>query len=277
MYKIQPIERLIQIDDLVAVYDYVRPKGFYFPGESHDFWECVYIHEGVVTATADERVYQLDAGKLLIHKPMEFHRIWASEDCAPWVINISFHAHGVLCRQLYDRCFDLSPEQQEQFLKIVEIFTSLDVLKTQNETRKYRSNLNLIATLLESFLLNLSDNKEYAAHNQLPNDERYSKIVQIMQNNREKNLSLSELANLCQMSVSNMKRIFRMYSDVGIAKYYLTLRMRYAMELLSSGMSISAVSDALHFSDATYFYTVFKRETGVTPSQYRREKRNHKT
>ena len=96
MYKMQAVERLIQVNDLVTVYNYVRPKGFYFPGESHDFWECVYIREGKVTATADERVYQLDAGKLLIHKPMEFHRIWTDDNCAPWVINISFRAQGIL-------------------------------------------------------------------------------------------------------------------------------------------------------------------------------------
>lgn len=272
MYDVQSVERLIQIDGLIAVYDYVRPKGFYFPGESHDFWECVYIHEGEVTATADERVYQLGAGKLLLHKPMEFHRIWASDDCAPWVVNISFKAHGVLSEKLAGRCFDLHPKQKERFLEIVKVFTQLESRKDTPDTCQYRSYANLTAVLLEAFLLDLAKNETDSAPSQDPNDERYSKIVQVMKSNCRQNLSLAELAQLCQMSVSNMKRIFHMYSDVGVAKYYLTLRIRYAMELLEKGTPANQVAELLNFPDNAYFYTVFKRETGMTPVQYRRQK-----
>lgn len=274
MYRIQPVERIIQVDALVSVYNYIRPKGFYFPGESHDFWECVYIKEGEVTATADERVYQLGPGKLLVHRPMEFHRIWANEECSPWVVNISFRAHGPLTERMQQCCFDLHQGQQEQFLNIVDHFLKLEKLKENSANQKYLAQLNIIAALLEAFLIGLSDNKDYKACSLSPNDARYSKIVQAMQNNRNKNLSVSEIAELCQMSVSNMKRIFAMYSDVGIAKYFLTLRIRYAMELLEKGMSITAIAETLNFSDPAYLYTVFKRETGVTPSQYRKQKYN---
>ncbi|MBQ8359000.1 MAG: helix-turn-helix transcriptional regulator [Oscillospiraceae bacterium] len=268
MYPFQPVERLIQIDSLITVYNFARPKGFYFQGESHDFWECVYIHEGEATATADERVYQLGAGKLLLHKPMEFHRIWSSDDCAPWLVNISFQAHGALTEKLACRCFDLRPEQQERLWEIVKTFTQLKNCKDS----QYSSFANLTAALLEAFLIDLTHSEEYSAPSQAPNDERYSKIVQIMKTNCHRNLSLAELAQLCQMSVSNMKRVFHLYSDVGIAKYFLTLRMRYAMELLEGGTPGNQVAEMLNFPDTAYFYTVFKRETGMTPAQYRRQK-----
>ena len=273
MYQMQPVERLIQVDGLITVYDYIRPKGFYFPGESHDFWECVYIREGEATATADERVYQLETGKLLIHKPMEYHRIWAKEDCAPWVINISFRAHGALTEKLSCRCFDLKYEQQERFFTITKIFSRLENLKEVN-AQQYASCVNLTAALLEAFLIELADNEKDSAPSRSHNDIRYSKIVQIMKSNCNKNLSLTELAQLGQMSVSNMKRVFQVYSDVGIAKYFLTLRVRYAMELLESGMPAYRVAETLNFPDTAYFYTVFKRETGMTPAQYRKSKHN---
>ena len=88
-------------------------------------------------------------------------------------------------------------------------------------------------------------------------------------------LSIAKAAELCQMSVSNMKRIFALYSDVGIAKYFLTLRVRYAMELIEKGMRLTQIAEILNFTDSTYLYTVFKRETGVTPSQYRKQKGNN--
>ena len=93
-----------------------------------------------------------------------------------------------------------------------------------------------------------------------------------MKDHCHENLTLAQLAEHCQMSVSNMKRIFHLYSDVGLSKYYTTLKMRYAMELLDNGMPINQVAETLHFSDTAYFYTVFKRETRKTPSQYRNRK-----
>ena len=274
MYSLQTVERVVQVTALVELFNFSRPKGFYFPGESHDFWEGVYVHEGKVTATADEQVYVLRPGQFLLHKPMEFHRIWSDPDCAPRIVNISFQADGELLQNMHHRCFDLNPPQQELFWKVVNAFSQAKRQKKESSmTQQHRLASNQVASLLEVFLISLTENHKYTAPSQSPNDERYRKIVQVMKANRNQNLSLAELADLCQMSVSNMKRIFRLYSDVGIAKYFLTLKIRYAMELLEIGTPASQVAEALNFSDIAYFYTVFKRETGMTPAQYTNQKR----
>lgn len=272
MYINHPIHRLIEIDSLIAVYDFPRPLGFYFQGESHDFWECVFVRNGTVTATADERVYQLTPGKLLLHKPMEFHRIWAEENCAPWVTNISFEAHGELTQKLSNRCFDLQTDQQERLFAVVSAFRQAQHAFEKGDNHLYRTYSNITSSLLEAFLIDLAENTKDNTPSKSPNDERYSQIIQVMQANLKENLSLPQLAEKCQLSVSNMKRIFSRYSDVGIAKYYLTLRLRYAMELLENGMPASRVAEALQFNDSAYFYTVFKREIGITPMQYRKNK-----
>lgn len=272
MYNLHTVDRLVQVTTLVEIYNSSRPHGFYFQGESHDFWEGVYVHEGEVTATADEQVFQLRPGHFLLHKPMEFHRIWSNPDCSPWIVNISFRATGDLIQNLKHRCFDLNPQQQTQFWKLTNTFLTAKQLRNTDEQEAFRIAENLTATLLELFLIELTEKQEYSAPSLSQNDIRYSKIVQVMKANCNKNLSLDDLASLCQMSVSNMKRIFRQYSDVGIAKYFLTLKIRSAMQLLESGTPAAQVADALDFSDVAYFYTVFKRETGITPAQFINQK-----
>ena len=272
-HTIKPVERQIQVNALVSVLDALRPKGFYFPGESHDFWEGVFVYEGEVTATADERVYQLGPGKLLLHKPMEFHRIWAAKDCAPRLINISFQAKGQIMQRLENSCFELNEEQQQQFWKVAEVFAQAVRIKETQDVEAYQVAATLTAAMLEVFLIRLSEHTEYTQRAQSANEERYSKIVQVMQANCHKNLSLAELAELCQMSISNMKRIFGLYSDVGIAKYFLAMKMRRAMELMDRGMHASRVAEELQYPEPSYFYTVFKRETGMTPAQYRNRRK----
>lgn len=268
----QNVNRLIQIDALVTVLNQTKPKGFYFPGESHDFWEGVFVYDGHVTATADERVYQLDAGKLLFHKPMEFHRIWSEGQDEPRYINISFRASGEGISRFENSCFDLDQEQQKRFWEVVEAFQRTMELRNTEDIHRYQLSLGLTAARLEAFLIELTEKGEYSRRSQSEDELRYERIVNVMKENCHRSLSLAELAALCDLSVSNMKRIFGCFSDVGVAKYFLSLKMRRAMELLDGGMSASQVAEALDFTETSYFYAVFKRELGMTPSQYRKKR-----
>ena len=272
MHRLQHVERLIQVDDLVTVLNQSRTKGFYFPGESHDFWEGVFVYEGHVTATSDERVYQLDSGKLLFHKPMEFHRIWSEGLDDPRYVNISFRASGEGIRRLENSCFDLDPQQQKRFWEVVEVFQQTLERRERADYGRYQLSLNLTAAKLEAFLLELAESGEYSPRSLSGDELRYARIVSVMKENSHRSLSVTELASLCELSVSNMKRIFRCVSDVGVAKFFMSLRIRRAMELMDQGLSASETAEQLDFQEVSYFYTVFKRETGMTPTQYRKKR-----
>lgn len=75
--------RLVSVKSLVSAFDMVRDADFAFDGEMHDFWEMVYIASGKAGITADERVFTLNAGQLVFHKPMEFHRICSVGGAGP--------------------------------------------------------------------------------------------------------------------------------------------------------------------------------------------------
>lgn len=273
MTELKPVERLIRIEALYTIFDVIRPADFYFPGESHDFWEMVYVCDGNVVATADERVYRLDSGKLIFHKPMEFHRIWSEGKTAPHLIILSFSAGGAEMARFENSCFALSPSQRKRLESAAAVFSRAEELKKNTEDpREYKLAAALTASLLESFLLHLAGKEPQLQQVSSGEDAQYTKIVNVMKANCHKTMSLQELARECDLSVSNMKRIFRRFSDVGIAKYFLSLKIRRAMELLEEDLSASQVAQMLDFSEISYFYTVFKRETGMTPIQYKKSR-----
>lgn len=295
-------KRVLQVEDLVLILDIVRPKGFYFAGESHDFWEGVFVYKGKVTATADESVYQLDQGKLLLHKPMEFHRIWEAGESAPRFVNISFRLSGVAAKLLENTCFELDELQQEHLWEVIHAFQRVEELgwftrgqspqeasqsmetqeasqeaeaqsvSTQTDAAEWKRQLAVskAEVLLEAFLLELIEAGEQSAHVLSSDEVRYARIVNVMKENSHRMLSVAELAELCELSVSNMKRIFACFSDVGVAKFFMSLKMRRAKELLDDGKAVKEVAALLDFDEFSYFYTVFKRETGMTPTQYRK-------
>ncbi len=270
MYTKKPINRLIYIEDIITGFSKVRCKGFYFAGESHDFWEIVFVPSGKITATADERIYHLSSGKLLFHKPMEYHRIWCEGDEAACVNIISFAAGGEIMKYFENCCFDLNDTEGRQFSEITRIFSKAINQHSLQHTEKYNRLSNLGAALLEAFLLRLTEKTEYRQKNYTDSERRYFQIVSVMKQNLKEKLSVNQIAGLCNMSVSNMKRVFALYSDIGIAKYFLNLKIRKARELLAAGKTVPEAAEILGFDEVSYFYKVFKRETGITPAQYRR-------
>lgn len=58
-------------------------------------------------------------------------------------------------------------------------------------------------------------------------------------------------------------------------RYILRARIERARELLRmTSLSIGEIADAVGFAGQSHFCTAFGRETGLTPSAYRRSCRN---
>ncbi|HMP55179.1 MAG TPA: AraC family transcriptional regulator [Novosphingobium sp.] len=84
--------------------------------------------------------------------------------------------------------------------------------------------------------------------------------------------SLGELADLCGVSQGHLARAFKVTTGWQIQKYIAELRIASALELLRGGaMTCEEVSARLGFSSPGYFSTVFRRMTGLSPSEVRRQ------
>ena len=272
-YKFRPINPMIRLQYIVSAIDVVRPQDYYFPGEMHDFWEMVFIADGEAKLTADDRVYTVSKGDVIFHKPMEFHRIWSYNQTEPHLLIISFTASGDGMRFFEDKVFSLDSFDHETVAQINAAFKKVIKLSKQQplDQEEYDFNTTKAALLLESFLFKLYGEGQHKATPSDRADSQYETIVRVLNENCCQSLNITQIAKLCRLSVSNLKRIFHMYSDIGVMKYFTSVKMRYAMQELLAGRSIAEVSEALHYSSISYFHAVFRKEVGVTPREYIRQ------
>ena len=70
------VKNQIEITAFHSLFEHHFPGDWDFEGESHDFWECVYVIKGDIFASGDGKVYNLSEGEIIFHRPMEFHRLW---------------------------------------------------------------------------------------------------------------------------------------------------------------------------------------------------------
>lgn len=82
--------------------------------------------------------------------------------------------------------------------------------------------------------------------------------------------TLSELATLCNLSVRQLSRSFRVSRGVSIGTYVAEIRLDTAKRLLANGESIKAVAFAVGFTSLSSFSHAFRMSTGLPPREYQR-------
>jgi transcriptional regulator GlxA family with amidase domain len=94
--------------------------------------------------------------------------------------------------------------------------------------------------------------------------------VRLMQRHVEDTISIADIAETVGMSPRQLERLFLRYLQTSPARYYLSLRIDRARELLLySDRPILEVAIAAGFTSTSHFAHWFKKLQGVRPSQLR--------
>jgi AraC family transcriptional regulator len=84
-------------------------------------------------------------------------------------------------------------------------------------------------------------------------------------------LSLADLAALVGLSTHHLCRAFRARTGMPPYRYFLSLRIERARQLLEAGgANVTEVAQAVGYDDPNQFTRVFRRLTGMTPRDFRR-------
>jgi two-component system response regulator YesN len=98
-----------------------------------------------------------------------------------------------------------------------------------------------------------------------------NQCTRYIQENYIKPLTLKEVAHAVHVSSSHLNRLLKKEVGKTFTEILLTVRINKAKGLLEQGYNIEFVSDKVGFNSSAYFAVSFKKFTGISPSQYRRE------
>ena len=91
----------------------------------------------------------------------------------------------------------------------------------------------------------------------------------LAQHSAEK-FSLQEIANALYINGSYLLRVYKAHTGHTLLWYHSHLRCEKAKELLKeSDLSISEIGETVGFVSSAHFSHVFKKMTGMTPSDWR--------
>ncbi len=100
------------------------------------------------------------------------------------------------------------------------------------------------------------------------------KALNYIERNLNKRVTLDDAADYADISACYLSRVFRKTLDVNFVTYLTTRRMELAKEMLAgTERSITDVAREFSYNDLNYFCKSFKKEVGMSPSEYRRQAR----
>jgi len=101
-------------------------------------------------------------------------------------------------------------------------------------------------------------------------DYIYSHIIAYLNEHYMEDVTLSDISSFCHYSKSYISHMFKKKSGKSISEYINSIRIKEAKKLLKkTNKQIKYIAFEIGFSDSNYFTSTFKRETGLSPKEYR--------
>lgn len=268
------------IDNLIVVYYNRFSPRFRFSGERHNFYEFYYVAENDMLITVNGEKFLLDAGEFICVPPMYWHAMEPHENYATGIV-VSFDATGYT-KEIFKG--KLSPFEKQLLSNVLNIYAKnctqsefrLKMLsnKIADEEKDYgyeqALRINIEFLMLNILQEHIKNEKKKSQPTKTYNVLAQNTLSYLEQHFKE-NPSLQQIADSLNYSVPHICRIFKQNYNESIVNYITKLKIDEALRLIEENrMSFREISDSLNFDNVAYFTRIFKRQTGMTPSAYRK-------
>lgn len=179
------------------------------------------------------------------------------------------------------------PDNDMEFIHkyFIKLFLSMQETRATiiNDSNEYSDNESLKTMIKQAHDIDeLIDVFNACASNIINNMQQenltnISKHIQMaidyINENYQKKLSLEDVSHYINLSVVHTSRLFKKETGKTILDYINEVKLTKAKQMLDSGKyKVYEVADELGFNTSHYFSTLFKKFTGVTPSEYLQNK-----
>lgn len=272
------LSKPLVIDGIYTIHYFEYTKDFAYSGELHDFWEIVYADKKSVVITAGAKELTLNAGQMYIHKPNEFHKIRCDGTQAANSVILSFDCACPELMTIAGMVINCTAEERRLMGYIIsEAEDAFSTPLGTSYTRVLEKSENgdfgceqMIQLYMEQLLIRLiRGNKRQVNSKVNVNTALLPKICEYLENNIDKHLSFADIQKEFNISASVIKRLFRDNMNCGIMEYFSRLKVDAAKQMIRENeYNFTEISEKLGFNTPQYFTTVFRRISGMSPSEY---------
>jgi len=243
----------------------------------HGTYELYYMVKGQREYFIEDRFFMVEEGDFVLIPRKVFHRTDGNGGLR-YLVHFSdsflrkFFAeetiNGLLGRIPF--LFRGEARVREQLSGILS--TMLAEFRQAEETQRPQNELKLSGYVYQLLFTMAYANNTYVPHDYA--DERITRIIQYINENYNHITDIDQIAEHFFISKYHLCRYFRKNLGIPLMAYLNTIKITRACDMMKAGCSnMTKIAMECGFNSSSYFCKVFKKERGISPTEYRKKHR----
>jgi YesN/AraC family two-component response regulator len=222
-----------------------------------DFFNLTFIYKGSAVYVINDKAHKISAGDVICipSKSKRSAYTFADSTMHSFAINVKLPADQSLPLPI------LFHASMDEYL--IDLYNQFDkAWLTHDEFQHIK--LNALFMLIVCRLREL-----YTAPVQ--SDKRIERAKEFILTNYHKKIDAKMLGDMANLNPIYFGTLFKTITGQTICEYINKIRINKAKDLLNDGLSIMDTAGMCGFDNIFYFSNVFKKNIGISPSEYKRK------
>ena len=263
-YVLKKLNNSLAITGIVNLHFFEFPSEFYTKTDSHPFFELVYVSSGKLKINSASFNGILEKGKIIT------------------VIIIGFTCDEKELERFSKAPFSLSASDIKKLAEIIKegrnVFAPPYDVPVYNMKKKKNAPFGaeqMLKLLLEYFLIGILrevNRSEFTEESVETEKLSVSEIANYLDENYKEKITLDELSFIFKTNRSTLCKEFKNAFNKTIVEYLNDKKIKKAKEKIqNTNKTLTEISEDLNFESIHYFTRFFKKMTGVSPKEYRKQ------
>ncbi len=236
-------------------------QGVIFVNHCHADYEILTVFRGKISIAVEGKSYEAQEGSIFIFAPFVYHAVFSQTGGEYERISLNFTTDTLpeaIRSSFFERtkCCPVFAQKKNDFAQ-----TAKKIALAKEKDYYY--------PLLHAELVRLAYGILDAAEPQsnTSEDDLCNRIVSYVNDNLEKPITLSQLANDLFLSQSTLCHCFKNRMKISIKQYVIQKKLSYASALLQKGVPAGEVAKNIGYQNYANFYSIYKQATGRSPTE----------
>ncbi|ANE46903.1 hypothetical protein SY83_12140 [Paenibacillus swuensis] len=165
--------------------------------------------------------------------------------------------HGVL-RMIYN-------VMHKKNMMIRRVYDAEELLEISSATRSLQALRQWVKGSVSKGITGLKEQSK-------PSLEVIEKAKRYMMDHLSEDFTREDVANHVYLNAAYLSRLFKREEQISLSEYIIGQRLNWAKRLLeTTEMKVGHVAETVGYSHIPHFTSLFKKQIGVSPQQYRKE------
>ena len=239
----------------------------HIPPQTHDIYEMIYIKNGDITYSVEEKSYRIKSNSLILTRPGDLHILQINDRTLYDRYDIFFEADAVQSGVFSQISEEFDVVEFGEDLSISLLFQKMDLYCRHFDGAQLKSVLmDLVEQIVYELVIFIRQGAADQASRYTVNPT-VAAAIEYIDSHLHTNLCLDTLCRELYISKSYLHQLFMRHLQISPRRYIAGKRLLGAQQAIRAGARPMDIYTKFGFSEYSSFYRAYRKQFGHAPSE----------